>query len=189
MRGPFNSPGHSQRDAGAHQSILSSVKELSRLLHLPKSLHDDLENARHRDAYKQMMVQKEAIAAALDEIVLGVKAARKGQRAVTDDVEELKAENEAFRDRITLLERELALAHSELPDEFPGRGPLVMAGVKTVEEVLTMSPEALVAIEGIGPATADKIFAQYGKRAEIDEKEQKGEEEKEGLEVARSGRK
>lgn len=162
MRSPLNSPGHTQRDSGAHQSILCSVKELSKLLHLPKALLDNLENARHRDAYKQMMVQKEAIAAALDEILLGVKDARKQGKHATEDVEELKAENEAFRDRITLLERELGKALSDLPKDFPGRDALLNAGVTTLEAVQALATHELLGISGIGHTTADKIFQYKG---------------------------
>lgn len=161
MRSPLNSPGHTQRDSGAHQSILASVKELSRLLHLPKELLDNLENARHRDAYKQMMVQKEAIATALQEIVCGVKTARKPGKHASEDVEELKAENEAFRDRIAFLERELASALSDLPVDFPGRVALLKAGVTTQAAVQALTTEELLGIPGIGHVVLDKIY-QYG---------------------------
>lgn len=47
-----------------------------------------------------------------------------------------------------------------LPDDFPGRAPLLDAGLATVEAVRERATgDGLESIKGIGPATADEINA------------------------------
>lgn len=51
---------------------------------------------------------------------------------------------------------------SDLPQDFPGRSLLIEAGHTTAAAVAELDKDALVAINGIGPATADQIIAARG---------------------------
>lgn len=45
----------------------------------------------------------------------------------------------------------------KLPEDFPGHAQLVEAGYTTMHKVETASDEDLLAVEGVGPATLEKI--------------------------------
>jgi hypothetical protein len=50
----------------------------------------------------------------------------------------------------------------DIPADFPGRDDLMEQGVTSMDAVRGLDRDALIALNGIGPATADKIIAARG---------------------------
>ncbi len=59
-------------------------------------------------------------------------------------------------------DRGAAPTATPLPDDFPSREILVAAGFTTMEGARAASDEALLALDGIGPATLQKIRDAQG---------------------------
>lgn len=66
------------------------------------------------------------------------------------------------RTRYWILAREIARAEADgalaLPEDFPARGELVRAGVRSVEDLAAV--EDLTDIPGIGPAKAKRVISK-----------------------------
>lgn len=58
---------------------------------------------------------------------------------------------------------EAAIEASEFPEDFPGRAPLIAAGITTFAQLEAV--EDLTAVSGIGKATAERISAALAARA------------------------
>lgn len=52
-----------------------------------------------------------------------------------------------------------------LPEDVAGRDALLAAGVETLPEMEALSEEELLAIDGIGPATAQQILTHFDEDA------------------------
>jgi hypothetical protein len=130
----LRSVGQRSRDSEAHEKIVTGVKELASLFHLPDSLFEQIGEARHRDAFMELMLQREALAKAVENIVAAVKGR-----------EDVIAEN------------------ADLPEHFPGRNALLSAGVVSVASLRQKSKEDLIALPGIGKTQADRILSAIPK--------------------------
>lgn len=130
----LRSVGQRARDANAHQRVLAGIQQIASLLGLPDSLSELLEKARHRDAFMQMMLQREALADTVEGIVAGLE------------------------------EREGVLAqNADLPEDLPGRNALVRAGVISLAALRQKSREDLVSMKGIGDKRAREIISAIPK--------------------------
>lgn len=99
------SSGQSGRLADANETISSSVKELTKLLHLPAEVVSAIETAKHRDFNKREMVEKEAVALALSHIVEAAKAKNAAIRDAKKDARTASEEANALQSQLSTLEQ------------------------------------------------------------------------------------
>jgi hypothetical protein len=80
---------------------------------------------------------------------------RESGESVADFLERLAGEAEGFAVKAKG-------GDTTLPDDFPGVEHLREAGYDTLESVRELSKEEIIALKGIGPATAEKILEAAG---------------------------
>ena len=76
---------------------------------------------------------------------------KRGETFVNAEGEEVKGPGKAAKTS--------EAPESDLPEDFPGRSALIKAGHTAQDQVDALDRDALIAIKGIGEATADEILA------------------------------
>ena len=67
-------------------------------------------------------------------------------------------ERQGLADQSSLPENSSKATETPLPEDFPGRGALLVAGYTTLESLRGLSEADLIAIKGIGPKLTKQIL-------------------------------